>query len=270
MIGNGHHIKLSQNSADSSPWDMSFEREFDVADSNFPHLIDWLSTLTRQELFGFKLQDRFLPQSCTDNQLKIFTECVVSLAVRSPKNREASVSVAEYLRGELPASERNTLIGLNMRQSQRVIADSIGERAKFSVLFSAGKEFIYGDGFFNNVTAVGNPPYSPQIVAPITPLMAAIISRPTSFTVEPRLSTIILSDNEVEACNHAVQVYSKAALFYRSERPTLIEAFTSGEHLIYEHPDNPMDNLIRAIPGIPPRDRSLDFLLKRNREDRFQ
>ncbi|WP_413787072.1 hypothetical protein, partial [Pseudomonas aeruginosa] len=61
-------------------------------------------------------------------------------------------------------------------------------------------------------------------------------------------------------CNHAVQVYSKGALFYRSERPNLIEAFTSGTHLIYEHPDNPMDNLIRSIPGIPPRDRSLDFL----------
>ncbi|WP_129373656.1 hypothetical protein [Pseudomonas aeruginosa] len=58
-------------------------------------------------------------------------------------------------------------------------------------------------------------------------------------------------------------VYSKGALFYRSECPNLIEAFTSGTHLVYEHPDNPMDNLIRSIPGIPPRDRSLDFLLER-------
>ncbi|HBN9911962.1 TPA: hypothetical protein L3963_005808, partial [Pseudomonas aeruginosa] len=165
MIGNGHHIKLSQNRADSSPWDMSFEREFDVADSNFPSVIDWLNALTRQELLARDLRDRFLPQSCTEDQLKILTECVVSLVVRSPKNRDAAVSVAEHLRGELPTPERNVLIGLNMRQSQRMIADSIGGRAKFAVLFSSGKEFIYGDGLFNNVTGTGNPQHSPKIVA---------------------------------------------------------------------------------------------------------
>ncbi|WP_233259729.1 hypothetical protein, partial [Ramlibacter sp. WS9] len=77
---------------------------------------------------------------------------------------------------------------------------SIGGRAKFAVLFSSGKEFIYGDGFFNNVTGVGNPLHSPKIIAPITPMMAVIINRPTSFMVEPRLSTIVLSDDEVEAC----------------------------------------------------------------------
>jgi hypothetical protein len=261
MIGNGHHIKLSQNPADSSPWDMSFEREFDLADGNFPSVITWLNTLTRQKLFDRDLRDRFVPQTCADDQLKILTECVVSLAIRSPKYREATVSVAEHLRGGLPLPEKNSLIGLNMRQSQRMISDSIGGRAKFSVLLSSGKEFIYGDGLFNNVTGVGHPPYSPEIIAPITPMMSVIISRPTSFTVEPRLSTIVLSDDEVEACNHAVQVYSKRALFYRSERPILIDAFTSDKHLIYDHPDNPMATLIRSIPGIPPRNRSLDLLL---------
>jgi len=261
MIGNGHHIKLSRNPADSSPWDMSFEREFDLADGNFPSVIAWLNTLTSQKLFNLQLRERFLPQPCTDDQLKILTECVVSLVIRSPKSREAAVSVAEYLRGELPTPERNALIGLNIRNSQRMISDNIGAGAKFSVLLSSGKEFIYGDGLFNNITGTVNPPHSPKIIAPITPMISVIISKPTSFTVEPRLSTIVLSDDEVDACNHAIQVYSKRALFYRSERPKLIDAFTRNEHLSYEHPDNPMDTLIRSIPGIPPRDRSLDFLL---------
>ena len=206
------------------------------------------------------LRDRYVAQSCTDDQLKILTECVVSLAIRSPKYREAAVSVAEHLRGEIPLPERNALIGMNMRQSQRMISDSIGGSAKFSVLYTSGKEFIYGDGLFNNVTGAGNPPHSPKIIAPITPMMSVIISRPTSFKVEPRLSTIVLSDDEVEACNRAVQVYSKRALFYRSERPILTDAFISDKHLTYDHPDNPMDTLIRSIPGIPARDRSLDFL----------
>lgn len=259
MIGNGHHIKLSSNPADSSPWDMSFESEFDVADSSFPSVINWLSRLSKQELFDSDLQDRFTLQSCTDAQLRTLTECVVSLVVRSPMNREASVAVAESFRGKLPTSERNALIGLNMKRSHRMIADNIGERAKFAVLFSSGKEFIYGDGLFNNITGVGNPPHSPKIIAPITPMMSIVISRPTSFQVEPRLSSIVLSNDEVENCNRAVQVYSKTALFYKSEPPSLTIDFKCSKHLIYDHPNNPMDTLISHIPGIPPRDCSLDF-----------
>jgi hypothetical protein len=183
---------------------------------------------------------------------------VVSLAVRSPMNREASVSLAEHHRGALPTHERNALIGLNMRRSQRVVADTIGVRAKFAVLFSAGREFIFGDGFFHNVRAVTMPPHSPKLIAPITPTLSVIISRPTSFMLQPRLSTIVLSDQEVDSFNHAVQVYAREEIFYRSHRPTLEDAFRSGKHLAYADPDNPMDNLIRAIPGIPPRDTSFD------------
>jgi hypothetical protein len=147
-----------------------------------------------------------------------------------------------------------------MRHSQRLIVDSLDANAKFAVLFTNGKEFIFGDGFFHNVKAVVNPPQNPKIVAPITPTISVIITRPASFTVQPRLSTIMLSDEEVELCNHAVQVYSREALFFRSENPTLDEAFTCGKHLAYDHPDNPIDSLIRRIPGVPPRDRSFDFL----------
>ncbi|WP_239985045.1 hypothetical protein [Pseudomonas congelans] len=253
MIGNGHHIKLGRNPADSTPWDTSFEREFDLADNNFPSVITWLKNLQIQKILGRELRDRFVPQPCTDDQLRALTECVVSLAVRSPKNREAVVFVAENLRGKLPSYERNALIGLNMRQSQRIISDSIGKSAKFCVLFSSGKEFIYGDGFFNNVAGSVNPPHSPKIIAPITPMISIIISRPTSYSVEPRLSTLVLSDEEIQNCNHAIQVYSKGALFYRSEKPILIDAFTNDQHLIYSHLDNPMDTLIAEIPGISPR-----------------
>jgi hypothetical protein len=88
------------------------------------------------------------------------------------------------------------------------------------------------------------------------------VTRPTSFTVEPRLSTIVLSDDEVDRCNHAVQVYSRQALYFRSHRPAVEDAFACTEHRSYSHPDNPIDNLLRSIPGVPPRDRSLDFLMR--------
>ncbi|MEO6823287.1 MAG: hypothetical protein ABI167_00885 [Nitrosospira sp.] len=70
------------------------------------------------------------------------------------------------------------------------------------------------------------------------------------FTVEPRLVTIILTDDEVDRCNHAVQVYSCGALFYRNDRPVLDEAFKCGEHRKYASFDNPIDTLFGALPGV--------------------
>ena len=262
LIGNAHHIKLGRHAGDSTDWDTSFEDDFDAADANFPSVISWLESLKHEFMPHRELHDRFLVQSAADDQLRLLTECVVSLAVRSPMNREASVSLAEHLRGPIANPERNALIGANMRHSQRMIADSIGANGKFAVLFSHGREFIFGDGFFHNVRAVVNPPIGPKILAPITPSVSVIVTRPTSFTVQPRLSTIVLNDEEVDSCNHAVQVYSRQALYFRSHQPTVDDVFTRNEHREYSRPDNPIDNLIRSIPGVPPRDRSLDFLMR--------
>ena len=168
LIGNAHHIKLGRHPGDATGWDSSFEREFDAADSNFPSVISWLESLKHEFMPHRELRNRFLSQSAADDQLRLLTECVVSLAVRSPMNREASVALAERLRGPIPNPQRNTLIGANMRHSQRLIADSIGANGKFAVLFSHGREFIFGDGFFHNVKAVVNPPIGPKILAPIT------------------------------------------------------------------------------------------------------
>ncbi len=262
LIRNGHHIKLGRNPGDSTHWDSSFEREFDAADSNFPQIISWLNSLNRDYKPSQKLRDRFLEESADDAALRKLTECVVSLAVRGPLNREASVFLAEHLRGPIPKQERETLIGLNMRNSQRIISDSIGSNAKFAVLFSQGKEFIFGDGFFHNVKAVVNLPIHPTILAPITPNLSVIVTSPTAFAVSPRLSTIVLTDEEIDRCNNAVQVYSRQALYFRYHQPAVVEAFTCNEHREYTNPDNPIHNLVRSIPGVPPRDKSLDFLMR--------
>lgn len=265
VIGNAHHIKLSSNPGDSSPWDESFEDEFDAADRNFPPVISWLENLAREPAQNEDFRERFLPISATDDWLRLLTECVVSLAVRSPMNREASVSFAEAFRGPIPNPERNALIGANMRNSQRIVSDTIGARGKFAILFAQDREFIFGDGFFRNVLAVVNPPHSPNILAPITPAISVVVSRPMSFTVERRLSTLVLRAEEVDRCNHAVQVYARQALYYRSDCPKIDEAFICGKHLAYSCPDNPIENLLHSIPGMPPRDRTFDFLMGRTR-----
>lgn len=256
MIRNGHHIKLHRDAGEWTVWDSSFEREFDRADGNFPRVVEWLGTLEHNSAQACH-NGRFVEQAATDEQLVALTESVVSLVVRSPRNREASVSLAEHLRGKLHGQERNALIGSNMRRSQRLIADSIGHRAKFAVLYSREKEFIYGDGFFHNLSATVNPPNSPKMLVPLTPSMAVVIVRPLSYRTQPRFVSAVLEPAEVDLCNHAVQVYSQSEIFFRLDRPVLDAAFLMGKHVEYAHPDNPIDSFIRSIPGVPDRNRSL-------------
>lgn len=248
VIRDGHHIKLGDRGT-STPWDLSFEDEFDEADNYFPELLAWLERLERRPTTYPRLRDRFISQAAGDERLRRLTECVVSLAVRSPMNREASVATAEYLRGPLKNPERERLITLNMRNAQRLAADRIGSSAKFAVLFSSGKEFVFGDGFFHNVEGV-----VPRIVAPITPEIAVVVTRPIAYMTDPRLCTVVLNAAEVDACNHAVQVYARNALYFRNDMPIVNEAFARGEHLQYADADNPMDELVSSVPGILPRD----------------
>lgn len=264
-IRNGHHIKL-KNIGVGSPWDQSFEGVFDAADSRFPDLLAWLMTLERRPVRDVReLRQRFVPQASPDEQLRWLTEFAVSLAVRSPLNREMSVMLAEEIRGPLPEAERNPLIGLNMKDSQRVLADSIGADAKFVAVFSQAREFVFGDGFFHNVANVRMRPHNPKIFVPLTPHLSILICRPRQYMVIPKLHTLLLDDHEVDICNDTVQVYARNAIFFREQQPEIRESFRSARHLCYDHPGNPIDTLICSIPGVPPRDTSLDWLYDKGR-----
>jgi hypothetical protein len=260
VIGNGHLIKLGRINGETA-WDHSFERVFDRADDAFSDLIWWLEGVERSPVRDVHQQRRrFIPQPCTDAELARVTECAVSPAVCGPMNREASVALAEHLREPLPTPERNALIGLNIRNSHPLLADSIKSRGKFAAVYSQGREFVFGDGFFNNVKNVQNVPLSPKLFVPITPYICLLVCQPSRYTVEPRLTTLVLDDHEVDTCNKTVQVYAKNAIFFCSRQPALSEEFQRGKRLESTHPENPIDSLIHSIPGVPARETSLDHI----------
>lgn len=263
VIRNGHLIQLSQNTGEETVWDAEFESEFQRADDAFPDLIDWLHSLDRPHRAPDDFGARFCEHKVPDAQLATITECLVSLAIRSPMNRAAAVSLAEKMRGALPDRERNALIGANMRGTQRRVVNAIGAQAKFAVMFSPARELIFGDGFFHNIRSPANAVLSPQILAPLTPTVAVALTRPTMFTSDPPLVTTVLSSADTEALNDAVQVYACEALFFRSEAPVIRDDFRRRKHLEYSDPDNPIDGFLRMLPGIPPRDRTLDHRLYR-------
>lgn len=261
VIGNGHFIKLGQKPEDVTPWDENFEKVFQKADDDFPRLIDWMEGLERKlEADPRDVAGRYLAQTADDATLAALTESVVSLAVRSPMNRQAACGLAEKFRGPLPSRERNSIIGLNMRLTQRRVSDVIGSRAKFCVIFSPQREFIFGDGFFSNIRSPGEGLMTHRVLAPITPNLAVLIVRPQQCRPDPRLVTLVATPAEVDAMNQAVQIYARDALFYRSERPEVTDAFRQQTHLLYAHPGNPLESLIHTLPGVPPRNTSLDHL----------
>lgn len=261
VIGNGHHIKLSKKKDEGSVWDESFEHVFQAADSNFPKVIDWLKTLPSQDRRDAHGKDRFLGCPAPDSLIGHLVEGLVSLAVRSPMTRETGASLAEHFRGPLPERERNVLIGMNMRDMQKRIVENIGGRGKFVVIFSPDREFIFGDGFYHTITAGGNAPLYPVILAPITPEISVLYARPMQYGVEPKLSTIVFKAEEAESLNDMLQVYAKRSIFYRSEPPRIVEAFGKDQHLTYSVYDHPVDRFIHSIPGVPPRDNSLSEIL---------
>lgn len=168
-------------------------------------------------------------------------------------NREASVSLAQRLRGgKLPSREREVLTGLNLRHRQKLIVDDIGTRAKFVAIFSPDREFVFGDGFYHNVSYARPPLMTPEILAPITPQISVLICRPTQYMKNPQLSSVVLTEAEADGLNLAVQVYSKNAIYFREALPTVHEAYLAGEHRMFSDPLNPVSHLIHEVPGIPP------------------
>jgi hypothetical protein len=268
VIGHGHSIKLSRTPGETTVWDYNFESEFQRADDNFPYVIKWLNGLDREKRStAFTLTGRFLQQAAPEEKLSLLVEGLVSLCIRSPMSRSAAVSAAEHLRGKLEVRERNALVALNIRYRQQTVADAIGTHGKFAIIYSPDREFIFGDGFLHNLTSPAGPPSQPEMLVPLTPRVSVLLVRPSQYTTEPKLSTLIVSAEEADQLNHAVQIYAKEMLFYRSEQPIIADEFRRGEHLRYSGPNRPIDKLIHSIPGVSPRNAALDFLFRGARTD---
>ncbi|HST36959.1 MAG TPA: hypothetical protein VLK25_10075 [Allosphingosinicella sp.] len=263
VIQNAHLIKIADDPNAFNPWDESYEHQFQRADDNFPRVIRWLEATFGEDRRDLKtLGARFVPQQVEDDIFNCLIECVVSLAARSPRTRDRAVSLAEHLRGPLPERKRNGLIGLNIRHFHRDVVKAAGGRGKIAVLYSPEQEFIFGDGFYHNLTTPPTPPHAPMIVAPLTPNITVLYARPLRYLTSPRLCTLIVTDEEVEALNNAVQVHSSKMIFYRNQKPKLIEAFQQERHLIYASTENFPDHLIHSVPGIPDRNREMERWLK--------
>lgn len=251
-IRGGHHIKLSEDGSGETPWDESFEHVFARADDWFPSIIDWLEGLRQEDRCDAGIGSRFVTQSWDEERFRRLVECAVSLAIRSPRTREVAVSVAEAIRGPLPARERDLLIAANIRHAHRTAVESLKCRGKVVALFSPYREFIFGDGFYHSLVSMPVAPATAEILVPLTPRLSLLYCLPRACRPEPKLATLVISKDEAEWMNGAVQIYSARYLFFRSERPTITGAFLAGAHKRFASSNNPISDLFRHVPGVQP------------------
>lgn len=237
-VKNAHHIKMADI---PTVWDENYEPKFGNIDGRFPSLVRWIESLGFvANTDNLPLSQRAQPQPVTDEQFYTCAECAVSIAVRNPAFRNRIRLTVQSFRGSsIGEDELDRLIGLNQRDCQNLYMQAIGTRGKIAILVSKNSEFIFGDGFFHNFTSTSTAPMTPRLILPLTPNYAVFYTKPVQFLSEPRLVTISLRRDEVQFLNDTVQVYSKDAVFYRTERPSLLSEFTQREFLEYRYNSHP-------------------------------
>lgn len=129
------------------------------------------------------------------------------------------------------------------------------------VIFSPEREFVFGDGFFHNLTVQGEHWQNPKLLVPITPWVSVLYTRPMSYSTDPRLVTLVANAAETDSLNFAVQVYARDMLFFRSEQPQMDDAFSCGQHKIFGNDQNFVDQLIYEIPGVGARSSNMDTII---------
>jgi Protein of unknown function (DUF4238) len=228
-ITNAHHIKLG------GPWDSTFEPVFDQADREISEFVGWLLNLeTPQVASQNAMVERITPQLLPDERRAQLARITASLLARSPCIRNSIKRTTEYRRGKFgladPAANKS-LIAANQQHLFEAYRKRMETSGRWAILFSDSKEFITGDGFFHNFPASQDGINSGlKLVLPILPTATIIYMLPMGYPTEPRLTTLRATANEVEFLNDFVQVYAQDFLFYRDERPALLDAFKIGAH----------------------------------------
>lgn len=245
VIKNGHIIKFNDNPEKRSGFDQNFECFFDKADSNSNAIIKLLSEI-RIKHFQCESESSTKSNICSSEEHELLIEIIVSLAVRSPMYRDGCMAIAEKLRGEIRALEKDRLIAINMRDALKNITNHIKNEASIYLLLSEEKEFIFGDGFYHDIPTVTIPSRAPTIVCPLTPHICVIIDA-KERKKDDSLISVALNEEEVTICNDTVQIYSKNEIFYREDKPILSEHFKDNIRKEYYPYDNPLLKLLKKI-----------------------
>lgn len=245
-ISDGHNLRFG------SPWDTTFEHEFGRPDGEFPRLVELLCSIVNDHRDAQIAKLEYHAHTCNDSDLESLVECLVSLAVRSPRFRQGVVSFVSSLRANVGKTEYAQLTAANLYDVYRSLTERPSPEGKFVVIWSSHREFVYGDGFYSNLYVSSHNLMNARALVPLTPSIAVLFARPMEYVAEPRLMSIEANDDLIRLINTTTQIYSGACLFFRTEQPVLSEHFRHAGYLRYADAD-PVEQLVSQIPGVKAR-----------------
>jgi hypothetical protein len=240
-ISNGHNFLYDKPSS----WEETIEHYFDTPDQNMGNVI--------QDLKGFRewnyFEKRYIyaVQEEDGDNIDLLRECILSLIVRSPMYRNTLNNLVLGFRGELEKSESKLLIASNLGTAYRELINNSKGCGRLAVLFSDDAEFIYGDGIYSNISTSLHYLTDLRVVIPLTPNIAVVWSNPMSHSAKPHIMATSVDALTVSMINDATQVYSKDYLFYRSEKPKIIETFALQEHRVFAERKNSLFEFVNSL-----------------------
>ncbi len=114
-------------------------------------------------------------------------------------------------------------------------------------LYSKAKEFIFGEGYLNNFQGTS---YASNLraVVPLTPELAVVCFSGSWRTPPSRCCSLYATLEDVAAINELSQVYTKEFVYFRSQRPTILEVFSRNGFLRREyHRDAVIEAIIQTV-----------------------
>jgi len=246
-ISNGHNFLYDNPSS----WEGTIEHYFDTPDRNMANVIQDLKEF--REWNQFEKKYIYAVQEEDGDNLDRLRECILSLIVRSPMYRNSLNNLVLGFRGELEKSESKLLTTSNLGTAYRELIKNSKGRGRLVILFSDYAEFIYGDGIYSNISSTVHHLTDLRVVIPFTPNIAVIWASPMSYASKPHTMALAIDALTVLMINNATQVYSKDYLFYRREKPEIIEAFALQEHRVFAERKNALfefvNDLIEDLSG---------------------
>lgn len=220
-----------------SPWDSTFEPDFDAADNAFPRVISWLETVAT----GHGDAERIRSVAVDDARRADLAECLASLIVRSPRTRMLSEKSIRWYQTEVmgltePHNVYQTAGG-NLQRLQAPFARDIRTNGKFAFLLAGEGSFLFGDGFMHNINPTPDRTLHPMAMVAFTPKVAVLWFSPSSYPSFPKGVSLALSADEVTLFNNIVQIYSKDYLFHIGDPPPIHAGFEAAQHMIVHHED---------------------------------
>lgn len=115
-----------------------------------------------------------------------------------------------------------------------------------------GQSLSAAMAFFITFLSVPTGPSLPAVV-PVLPSVAVLYMQPHVYRTQPELITMRLRADEIRFMNDVVQIYSCDRLFYRNEKPKMIDEFARREHLELTYHKHPwIEHLIASAAEFVP------------------